>query len=165
MFISSCLETSVTMIQYTPLFISTRMNTCEWTTFLLVHTDGASPDGSAVWGVVVSTRWWLLVDHCVLRNWGRILVRAVKGFISWAGMVSICPLLWQRDVKLKQTIYIQMASNAPIILMLYLIDISILIYRPYHFNHTEKSPPCVCLHQSIKLFSYLPNQHNYTAYR
>ena len=63
----------------------------------------ASPDGSAVWGVVVSTRWWLLVDHCVLRNWGRILVRAVKGLISRAGMVSICPLLWQRDVKLQQT--------------------------------------------------------------
>ena len=63
----------------------------------------ASPDGSVVWGVVVSTRWWLLVDHCVLRNWGRILVRAVKGLISRAGMVSICPLLWQRDVKLQQT--------------------------------------------------------------
>ena len=46
---------------------------------------------------------WLLVDHCVLRNWDRILVRAVKGLISRAGMVSICPLLWQRDVKLKQT--------------------------------------------------------------
>ena len=73
-----------------------------WTLFssyLLV----ASPDGWAVWGVVVSTRWWLLVDHCVLRNWDRILVRAVKGFISRAGMVSICPLLWQRDVKLQQT--------------------------------------------------------------
>ena len=63
----------------------------------------ASPDGSAVWGVVVSTRWWLLVDHCALRNWNRILVRAVKGLISRAGMVSICPLLWQRDVKLQQT--------------------------------------------------------------
>ena len=63
----------------------------------------ASPDGSAVWSVVVSTRWWLLVDHCVLRNWDRILVRAVKGLISRAGMVSICPLLWQRDVKLQQT--------------------------------------------------------------
>ena len=61
------------------------------------------PDGWAVWGVVVSTRWWLLVDHCVLRNWDRILVRAVKGLISRAGMVSICPLLWQRDVKLQQT--------------------------------------------------------------
>ena len=47
---------------------------------------------------------WLLVDHCVLRNWDRILVRAVKGLISRAGMVSICPLLWQRDVKLQQTI-------------------------------------------------------------
>ena len=63
----------------------------------------ASPDGWAVWGVVMSTRWWLLVDHCVLRNWDRILVRAVKGLISRAGMVSICPLLWQRDVKLQQT--------------------------------------------------------------
>ena len=46
---------------------------------------------------------WLLVDHCVLRIWDRILVRAVKGLISRAGMVSICPLLWQRDVKLQQT--------------------------------------------------------------
>ena len=65
----------------------------------------ASPDGWAVWGVVVSTRWWLLVDHCVLRNWDRILGRAVKGLISRAGMVSICPLLWWRDVKLQQPIY------------------------------------------------------------
>ena len=46
---------------------------------------------------------WMLVDHCVLSNWDRILVRAVKGLISRAGMVSICPLLWQRDVKLQQT--------------------------------------------------------------
>ena len=65
-----------------------------------VPHNGASPDGWAVWGVVVFTCWWLLVDHCVLRNWDRILVRAVKGLISRAGMVSICPLLWQRDVKL-----------------------------------------------------------------
>ena len=47
--------------------------------------------------------WWLsglrrslvhslmIVHHCVLRNWDRILVRAVNGLISWAGMVSICP--------------------------------------------------------------------------
>ena len=63
----------------------------------------ATTDGWADWGVVVSTRWWLLVDHCVLRNWDRILVRAVKGLIYRAGMVSICPLLWQRDVKLQQT--------------------------------------------------------------
>ena len=62
----------------------------------------ASPDGWAVWSAVMFTRWWLLVDHCVLRNWDRILVRAVKGLISRAGMVSICPLLWQRDVKLQQ---------------------------------------------------------------
>ena len=46
---------------------------------------------------------WLLIDHCVLRNWDRILIRAVKGLIYRADMVSICPLLWQRDVKLKQT--------------------------------------------------------------
>ena len=51
----------------------------------------------------MSTRWWLLIDHGVLRNWDRILVRSVKGLISRAGMVSICPLLWQRDVKLQQT--------------------------------------------------------------
>ena len=30
------------------------------------------------------------------------MVRAVKGLISRAGMVLICPLLWQRDVKLQQ---------------------------------------------------------------
>ena len=41
----------------------------------------------------------MIARHCVLRNWDRILVRAVKGLISRAGMVSICPLLWQRDVK------------------------------------------------------------------
>ena len=41
--------------------------------------------------------------YCVLRNWDRIPVRAVKGLISQAGIVSICPLLWQRDVKLQQT--------------------------------------------------------------
>ena len=71
--------------------------------WFLQIVDMASPDGWAVWGVVVSTRWWLLVDHCVMRNWDRILVRAVKGLISRAGMVSICPLLWQRDIKLQQT--------------------------------------------------------------
>ena len=65
-------------------------------------THQASPDGWAVWSAVVFTHWWLLVDHCVLRNWNRILVRAVKGLIYRAGMVSICPLLWQRDVKLQQ---------------------------------------------------------------
>ena len=54
----------------------------------------------------MSTRWWLLVDHCVLRNWDRILVRAVKVLISRVGMVSICPLLWQRDVELQQTKFI-----------------------------------------------------------
>ena len=67
-----------------------------------LQARAAIPDGWAV-GVVVSTRLWLLVDHCVLRNWDRILVRAVKGLIYRAGMVSICPLLWQRDVKLQQT--------------------------------------------------------------
>ena len=71
--------------------------------FIIITGESASPDGWAVWSAVVFTRWWLLVDHCVLRNWDRILVRAVKGLISRAGMVSICPLLWQRDVKLQQT--------------------------------------------------------------
>ena len=65
----------------------------------LQQTKPASPDGWAVWSAIEFTHWWLLVDHCVLRNWDRILVRAVKGLISRAGMVSICPLLWQRDVK------------------------------------------------------------------
>ena len=60
-----------------------------WCQFMCHHTTctWASPDGWVVWGVVVFTRWWLLVDHCVLRNWDRILVRAVKGLISRAGMV------------------------------------------------------------------------------
>ena len=62
-----------------------------------------APMAGGVWSAVVFTRWWLLVDHCVLRNWDRILVRAVKGLISRAGMVSVCLLLWQRDVKLQQT--------------------------------------------------------------
>ena len=83
------------------------MNWCEWLYDMYMHVTMymhiASPDGWAVWGVVVSTRWWLLVDYCVMRNWDRILVRAVKGLISRDGMVSICPLLWQRDVKLQQT--------------------------------------------------------------
>ena len=35
----------------------------------------------------------MIARHCVLRNWDRILVRAVKGLISRAGMVLICPLL------------------------------------------------------------------------
>ena len=63
----------------------------------------ASPDGWAVLTRSCVHSLWLLVDHCVLSNWDRILVRAVKGLISRAGMVSICPLLWQRDVKLQQT--------------------------------------------------------------
>ena len=33
----------------------------------------------------------MIARHCVLRNWDRISVRAVKGLISWAGIVSICP--------------------------------------------------------------------------
>ena len=77
-------------------------NMCEFGFLFLC--SGASPDGWAVWRVVLFTRWWFLVDHCVLRNWDRILDRAVNGLISRAGMVSICPLLWQRDVKLQQTI-------------------------------------------------------------
>ena len=96
--------------------ITENMKTIVWAiTFELdvVETSGwlqmlpmripSSHGGWAVWGVVLSTRWWLLVDHCVLRYWDRILVRAVKGLISRAGMVSIFPLLWQRDVKLQQT--------------------------------------------------------------
>ena len=40
----------------------------------------------------------MIARHCVLGNWDRISVRAVRGLISRAGMVSICPLLWQRDL-------------------------------------------------------------------
>ena len=45
----------------------------------------------------------MIVRHCVLRNWDRILGRAVKGLMSRAGMVSRSPLPWQRDVKPQQT--------------------------------------------------------------
>ena len=47
----------------------------------------------------------MVARHCVRRNWDQIPGRAVKGLISRAGMVSICPLLWPRDVKLQQTSY------------------------------------------------------------
>ena len=97
----------------------------------------ASPNGWAVWGVVVSTRWWLLVDHCVLRNWDRILVRAVKGLISRAGMmVSICPLLWQRDVKLQQT-----KPTKPCLHLKFCINTSIVVLyviKPTNANRTNK---------------------------
>ena len=82
---------------------------CDWFARTITHDHPRSPKTSS------QPRWlsgltrscvhslWLLVDHCVLSNWDRILVRAVKGLISRAGIVSICPLLWQRDVKLQQT--------------------------------------------------------------
>ena len=54
-----------------------------------------------------------LPRNCVLRNWDRILVRAVKGLISRAGMVSICPLLWQRDVKLPTNQTLLRNNNFP----------------------------------------------------
>ena len=40
----------------------------------------------------------MIARHCVLINWDRIPVRAVKGLLSRGGMVSICPLLWQREL-------------------------------------------------------------------
>ena len=45
----------------------------------------------------------MIVRHCVLRNWDRILVRAVRGLIDRGDIVLICLLLCQRDVKLQQT--------------------------------------------------------------
>ena len=45
----------------------------------------------------------MIARHCVMRNWDRIPIRTVKGLISRAGIVSICPFLWQRDVKLQHT--------------------------------------------------------------
>ena len=42
----------------------------------------------------------MITRHCVLRNWDRIPVMAVKGLNSLAGIVSICPLLWQTGIKL-----------------------------------------------------------------
>ena len=35
----------------------------------------------------------MIARHCVVRNWDLIPVRAVRGLIARAGMVSICPLL------------------------------------------------------------------------
>ena len=35
----------------------------------------------------------MIARHCVMRNCDLIPVRAVKGLISRAGIVSICPLL------------------------------------------------------------------------
>ena len=100
--------------------------------------NGASPDGWAIWGVVMSTRWWLLVDHCVLRNWDRILVRAaVKGLISRAGMVSICPLLWQRDVKLQQII-----SNGPIAFKFY-TEVKYLKLHQKNCQWLDYHPNCI----------------------
>ena len=78
---------------------------------------------------------WLLVDQCVLSNWDRILVRAVKGLISRAGMVSICPLLWQRDVKLQQTNKHHNTYN-----VWYAHAISTLIGFSIIFNHLEEWP-------------------------
>ena len=91
----------------------------------------ASPDGWAAWGVVMSTRWCLLVDHCVPRNWDRILVSAVKRLISQAGMVSIWPLLWQRDVKLQQTNW-TMGSTDPSIQMFINDEITDICIKIHH---------------------------------
>ena len=49
----------------------------------------ASPDGWAVWCVVMSTRWWLLVDHCVLRNWWSNPGQGSKG-LAWSRYVHYC---------------------------------------------------------------------------
>ena len=53
--------------------------------------NSASPDDSGLRRSPVHSL--IIVRHCVVRNWDRILVGAVKRLISWAGMVSICPLL------------------------------------------------------------------------
>ena len=84
-----------------PYYLLHHINTCSL--FNLPHLGASHPRWLS--GLMRSRvhSLWLLVDHCVVRNWDRILVRAVKGLISRAGMVSICPLLWQRDVKLQQT--------------------------------------------------------------
>ena len=47
----------------------------------------------------------MIARHCVLRQ-GSNSGQGGEGFNFLAGMVSICPLLWQRDVKLQQTQYI-----------------------------------------------------------
>ena len=92
---------------------------------------------------VKSQPWWLsglrrilvhslmIARHCVLRNWDRILVRAVKGLISRAGIVSICPLLWQRDVKTpKQSTCQEFKQNGR------LCDVVLLI-KAYFANFVE----------------------------
>ena len=50
-----------------------------------------------------SFSYQLFTLFACLRNWDRIPVRAIKRLISRAGIVSICPLLWQRDVTTNQT--------------------------------------------------------------
>ena len=47
----------------------------------------------------------MIARHCVLRQ-GSNPGQGGDGFNFLAGMVSICPLLWQRDDKLQQTQYI-----------------------------------------------------------
>ena len=107
------------------------MRVMRWQVYVFFNT--ASPDGWVVWGVVLFTRWWLLVDHCVLRSWDRILVRPVKGLISRAGMVSICPLLWQWDVKLQQTKPYFNTSCNPSAMLPSRGDPGVRYCRPRHF--------------------------------
>ena len=47
----------------------------------------------------------MIARHCVLRQ-GSNSGQGGDGFNFLAGMVSICPLLWQRDVRLQQAQYI-----------------------------------------------------------
>ena len=99
----SCLWFTFEMMQYTNVQLN--QSSGEIFFFLSYTSDQVYSQPRWLSGLMRSRvhSLWLLVDHCVLRNWDRILVRAVKGLNSRAGMVSICPLLWQRDVKLQQT--------------------------------------------------------------
>ena len=124
-----------------------------WTEYVQCAPHHASPDGWAVWGVVVFTRWWFLVDHCVLWNWDRILVRAVKGLISRAGMVSICPLLWQRDDKLQQTKLCTPSQK-------FLVHcLEILRCLPYHLLHNKYKYVMFTLRLVVSVLNIPTMQH------
>ena len=105
----------------------------------------ASPDGWAVWCAVVFTRWWLLVDHCVLRNWDRILVRAVKGLIlglAWSRYVRYCD---------KETLN----SNKPTLISL----CNFSTYVKQEINKSHVSSQDLGLGESLWTSHFFPDEH------
>ena len=101
---------------------------------------------------------WLLVDHCVLRNRDRILVRAVKGLISRAGMVSICPLLWQT----KLTIMF------PWLWFHYIVDmqrqwINQIVVDIDRGNLCSTSSPFPCIISHQLTYHYIPEKRKFSG--